>query len=647
MSCLACALLVLATLLPGDPASAPAGPLEPKLPAPASQPEAWRPQEYEDIVLLVRAARRSFRDVVSGRPETPARYRPRSLAGRSAILHLTLRSHGAALAEVETKEMDLVDGSLAAGSLLAREVAARKVRLEEHGGKAGLEFEWLGPAETIAAGYAEGGVWSDALLHAFEPAAEGIGVTFRGRAGRTRPGEVLCHNYTPDLALQAAESAIGLKTEEKTTAPGEIGYFRFPALHVWQADEAALPVVLVRGAALVREESVTAAALDAAIDRMGRYLCYRQNRDGWFSEEFLPSADRYSDSNSAAIQMAALEGLAAYAAWSNRAEVREAAFRGIRRNLPFVRPMMIPLAAAATQPDGARQPPTTQAGRILAFPGHEAYLEVTARYLIAVVLAQPAGGEFAALRSSLAESLRASQDDDGRLEVAFHARREGEPENVAAAAQALRALAGDCLAATREPPGRTSPGSSRDCDGWLPSLSAAQRYYAGWYGRSPDPEGAAGLAHAFTLAYSISNDARLSDFVFRVLDRFVSLQVTPANCPWPELSGAVNTRELGVVGADTAIYLTALAEGLELARRIGDRGRAERYEEAVRRGARFILQLEVREEACFYMRTPRDARGGVRRSPWQNGIRADLCAEALMSLARARRALFGAPGAAP
>ncbi|MFQ5351678.1 MAG: hypothetical protein ACE5D3_01240, partial [Candidatus Binatia bacterium] len=118
-------------------------------------------------------------------------------------------------------------------------------------------------------------------------------------------------------------------------------------------------------------------------------------------------------------------------------------------------------------------------------------------------------------------------------------------------------------------------------------------------------------------------------------------QLTPANCPWPELQGAINVRERGAVGADTAWYLTALADGLALAERVGDRVRIERYQAAVSAGVRFVLQLEFRDAGCYYLRSRRDALGGIRVALWDNQIRINHCAEALIALMRAREVLFG------
>jgi len=613
---------------------------------------AWRVPSiaYEDLVLLVNATRRAFRDALQNRPERVPGYRPPALAGQRSVLHATLRGSGAVLAEARTGEMDLLDGAVAAGVLLARAALEQKARLANAGDDRGIELEWLGPAEYLDEKYAESGQWSEGLLHAFEPAAEGIGVEFRDLRGLTRPSQIVSLCYSPDLALQAAESAVGLRQIDKLHGQGDIRYFRFRAYHVWQEDAASRPVVLVRGEEYLPPAAVTAESLDAAIGRMGTYLRYRQNRDGWFSEEYLPSADKYSRSNSAALQMHALCGLAAYAAWTKQAEDRDAAIRGIRRNLPFLKSLAVALEGDEEPASGPVA--TTQAGSALLFPGHEAYLEVSSRLLWAMNVVDPSA--FRSERAALLRAILAAQDSTGRIEMAFQPRAETDVEDVAAAGLAMLALAGTVESGIAPPAvledqtmgadPTAIEAQRRDVEA---ALAKSLRHYRDWFEKSPEPAAAATLARGLMLGYVLTNDARFSDLAFKILDRLAGVQLRSANCPWPELHGAINAREPGVVGADTARYLAALADGAAIARRIGDEARIARYERAVRGAARFVMQLEVRGPGCYYIRSRRDALGGVRRSSWNNGLRADDCAEAIISLSRARAVLFGPPAGRP
>jgi hypothetical protein len=616
--------------------------------ATTTQPAAVLPQvSYPDLVLLVKAARRAFREQIDNLPERGPSYRPPALKGLKAVIHLTLRAHGAVRAEVETRRLDMVDAAVVAGTMLGQQVLNKKLNLPHSGDDLGLEFEMLGPPDYLDSPYDPGGIWSKFLLHSFEPAVEGIGVEFRGRRAWTRPSEVIIHNYTPDLTLQAAESAIGLEHAHKLRFPQEIRYFRFRAYHLWQPAAHLLPVLLLRGATLVSPESLGPEVLDEAIRRMGTYLRHRQKNDGWFSHVFLPTLDRYGEGNSARVQLHAIHGLAAYGAWSGEDDAVADTARAIRAAGQFLKPI------SGGEPADQAKSESPEASLALRIPGHGDHLEISARLLLALAEAgsdsrsgpRPSGsgaaqnepGEReAALKEwfgGLTNGLLDSQVSDGRLHMAFQPPPEGEPEKVAAAGWALLALA-------RADPSMTDPRIER-------ALHRALSHYRTRPEIQEDPLAAAALSRAFAQGYAWTNDARASSFVFDLLDRLARLQVTAEACPWPELHGAFNVRQPGAIGVDTATYLLALTDGLALAQRVGDQRRILRYRRAVLGAVRFILQLEFREEGCYYVRSPQDAWGGVRAAPWVNRIRADHCAEALMSLMRARHVLYGRPSRWP
>lgn len=632
-----------------DPLSA-----APPAPRAAGDSSSTLPEvSYEDLALLVQTARRSFREAVLGKPERGAIYRPRGLAGVRAILRTTLRSNGVALASAQTRDMEVVDAAVAVGVLLARAVRAKKALLAKPevrsgGDTLGLEFEWIGPPEYQAVQFEDHTRWSETLLHAFEGGREGVGVVFRGKVGRTPPSAVIARNYTPDLALIAAEGMVGLTALDKERRPSDIRYFRFQTYHLWQPKAwIKAPYRLIRGGQLVRQKAVSKATVDAAIERIGSYLRYRQNENGWFSYQYAPSGDRYLDEDAASAQLHAFQALTAFAKWSGRPNVRAgvvAALRAANGKLQEVRdrPASQPASrAAAASPLDAGAGPVRL---VLHLEGHGHHLELSARYLLSLLSLDSAQAKDGASldvasfddeRAGLVEALLASQRPGGSIQMRFAAR---EAETTADQEEAAWAL----LALAKSSAWRADPRIERTIYRALPyyKQKVAVPSAAGAR-RKASAVATAELARAFAAGYDLTNDARTSDLVFELVDQFVRLQLTPANCPWPELQGAINVRERGAVGADTAWYLTALADGLALAERVGDRVRIERYQAAVSAGVRFVLQLEFRDAGCYYLRSRRDALGGIRVALWDNQIRINHCAEALIALMRAREVLFG------
>lgn len=597
-----------------------AGPSVASAPAPYLDP--WQDIRYEDLALLVKTARRALKSRLAAGAEIAPGYTPPSLKGKDGIIVLRLRSNSAVLCEAASPRMPVVEAANAAGLAIAQTVAKANVKCDRGGDALGLELEWLGPNELVGPNFAQEGHWTDELLHSFEPGVEGIAVEFQGKQAWTCPSEIITRNYSPDLALAAAETKAGIQFIHKIRLGREIRYSRFPAIHLWQPDSSVLPFRLLRGAQLVEREAVNARGLDEAIARMRRYLRYLQMADGGFAEEFNPSADRFDHGPTPRLQMSALSSLVALYQWTGQDGDKERLKRCTDRAISAAKPLQ-----RATKDDKGRVT-VEDVGLALQFPGESECLEPTARLLLAKLAIDPgAKGDSAA--KELAKAILAGQGVDGRLELRLESGATDSPESISAGVWGMRALI-------------VWDGSGRDA-AVSAVLEQARTHYQSWYERDAEPRASAALARALMQLYGRTNDARCSDLAFSILDRFAALQVTPASCPMPELWGAINAGQPGVVGSDSAAYVSALAEGLVLARRIGDRQRVERYEHAVRLGARFILQLEFTESGCFYVRTPRDAIGGVRMSPWDHRIRVDRCGDALESLIQARGALFGKP----
>lgn len=623
-------------------------------PIASTQPSPTRPEvAREDLMLLMGYARSAFRSKLAGLPEQAARFRPIDLKDLTGIIHLTLRSNGVSLAEAESPEMGVVDAAVAAGALLGSAAGNLGRAFEDHGDNLGIELEWLGPREFLhIEPFEAGGQWTDELLHSFEPAAEGIGVQFQGKSGWTRPAQIILSNYSPDLALKAAEAAIDLRHIQKLRFAAQIKYFRFWTYHLWQPSGHRQPTILERGEALVTKASITRDSLDSAIQRIGGYVYYRHRQSGAFAPEYLPGADRYNELNSARIQLRALRGFSVFAGFSPNGHgtqeegVHADLARGIEAFGKYLE------SIDQVDPSGPGEARTKPAGHVLIFPGHDHHLELTGLLLSALCNASPVqGGEVASdpagvprqgpLPSGwegLVTAILASQAEDGRLMLNLGSTRgDARSEEIGAACALLALAEAQALAVRRggqdEPIRRTER-----------ALDAAFRYYAPREAELSAPARAT-LCQAFALVYERTKDAKLSDHVFRTADDLVRVQLKPDNCAYPELWGAINVRRPGLIGADSATYVETLARAAALAARVGDAQRRRVYRDATKSGVRFLLQLEFSPAGCYYVRSPRDALGGIRAAPWDHRIRVDHCSGVLLALVRARIALFGAPEA--
>ena len=160
----------------------------------------------------------------------------------------------------------------------------------------------------------------------------------------------------------------------------------------------------------------------------------------------------------------------------------------------------------------------------------------------------------------------------------------------------------------------------------------------------PDPAFVPWQSQAFAAMARLTRNSEYAAFVFEMTDWLSEKQLSEENCPWPELRGGVAAYAPGRVGVATAVYLEGFTDALALARQRGDRRRSTRYEAVVRAAARYVLQLMVRPEECYYIGTPKDAVGGIRTTLTNHRLRIDHVQHALFALIKSREVLFGKRG---
>jgi len=567
-----------------------------------------------DVDLLIKTARRIFEAAAMQRPAPPKAYQPLRFKGRTAIAHVTLRLYGKIVAEAESGQADLLDAVAAAADAAARVRPAGpgigpEGLTEAVMNRLAIEVELIGPAAFLTAGLDDDLHFQPELYAAFEPGVDGVGVELDRRIGRCRPSVILACGYSPNLALQHAESLAGFTSKTKDEHRRSIRYFGFRTLHVWQADPFSQPIRLRRGLTLVPLEAVTAEALDAAIAKLATHVLARQKRDAWFAYEYIPSEGRYSELDSLFGQFQTAWRLGGFGRLTGRGECEKAATHLLAAAQSFAAPFEaeLPVRAVVATSD------------VAALASTSLYLAGLSRF---------PSPEYTLKHSELLDAIRLVQKPEGRFENAFppDAPTPGEAYSAGIAILAMVEYL------NREP--------RADLDA---SLRSALRFYGNYFEKAPDRALATWLAAAMSAAYRRRPDPPVSDLLLRIGDWLADHQVAPEAGASPEFSGAFLEGPDTPADAVNAGCLGAMCDALEMAQRLGDAPRTKRFTEAARRAARFVMQLEFRRDECYYVGGPEAVDGAVRQSLWDHRLRADDSATALESLTRARTLLFGSP----
>jgi|GEM_PF-2026137 len=579
--------------------------------------------DQADLFFLLRYARRAMGDTLRGKQPTTQPYCPSVFRDFEGDVYVTAWRSGADLAQGHSKAENLAQAAVEAGVMLGEQLLKDDVRVRRGGADIGLELELTGQSELIDVQYfGDSGTWTSELQSSYEPGIEGFEVRFADRVGRILPTDVIEKNYSPDLALLATETQVGVKHEFKVRFADKVKYYRFWGFQVWQAGARAPMKLLYRGEELVPQDAVDGDRLDATIARVGGYLHYRQNSNGAFSHEYLPSRDTYHDANDVLVQLRALYGLQRYAARMLHPVLMADAKKGIEAFSKYLDELKFKIE----KEDGEAEIVDSSDAMILTIPGHENHFETTA-YLLLAMTSHPRGRLDDKMLVGMATTMVGAQLMDGSLRLKLGEAPSGETtaSEDRAAGTALFGLA-QHYAITK--------------DAIIEQVFAnAMPYYLGKTGKL-DPESAAWIVRAFAKQHDSTENPQLLPIVFDLADRFVAVQLNKDNCPHPELHGAFNAKQLGVVGSDSAVYLGAVADALRAARRVDDQERVKRYEAAVRAGVRFVMQLEMTPTGSYFVRSKRDVLGGIRKRPWNVRMRVDDTALAVDGLLAARAALF-------
>ncbi len=468
-----------------------------------------------------------------------------------------------------------------------------------------IEIEVLGPPEplTVAGDWTQPGV-IDSL---FEPGVHGM--VLRGPRGQRR----FCptQTFTSDAIVADTLKSLAQAIHSDSAQVVNTELFRFRTVHWYEPRSGAEIVFLHRGMTLIPASAVTDSGLSEAVARVAEYMAYRQRASGLFAYQYEPAADAYSEEDNLVRQAGATLAMAFHARHGGSSASRAAADLSIRHHL-----------------DGLTEIRDVQHAAFIATPDKRNKLGVTA-LLCAAMAHHPDADGFGTIRKKLVNGMLWLQRPSGIFLTAFPPAEEVDAQDYFPG-EALVALAAEY---DREPLAQI-----------LDAFDRAVAFYRGYFREAPSPAFVPWQVQAFCLMAKHTKRKDYVDFVFELTDWLAAMQLNESNCPWPELWGGVASYQPGHAGVATASYLEGFTDALRLARLVGDTGRAASYEQAVRGAARFVMQLQVRPEEAYFVRSPKDAVWGIRTTPTLNLLRIDHCQHALIALMKTRQVLFSEAG---
>ncbi len=445
----------------------------------------------------------------------------------------------------------------------------------------------------------------------------GMEIAFRGEVVRFAPTQMLAANLSFERALEKF-------CAKNATDKGEV--LDSGRLRAFSARQFLLPggsdtkpVELIRGSTPVDPVPSPGEDRAAALaDGIGRWMVRNLSSEGAIPYKYWPSRGTCSPADNAIRRFLGSLALAGLAELRNSAEIREAGHRNLRFNLN-------------------RYFQNIGNGRGAIVEGTEAKLGAAAIAGLAI-MANPAGTEFLDELTMLAAGIASLEDDEfGFRTFFFPGERDGENWNF---------YSGEALLFWAEAARRGLP--------FAPSLdqctSVFERCRARHY-RKRNPAFVPWHTQACASLYAQTGRRAFADFAFEMNDWLLPMQ------QWrglpPDMQGRFYNPRRPDFGpphaASTGAYLEGLADAAALARALDDRNRTTLYERAIDRGFRSLRQLQFRDwRDAFYISKPERVLGALRTEVYDNAVRVDSAAHALLAAIKIQRPMnFRAAGSAP
>jgi hypothetical protein len=164
----------------------------------------------------------------------------------------------------------------------------------------------------------------------------------------------------------------------------------------------------------------------------------------------------------------------------------------------------------------------------------------------------------------------------------------------------------------------------------LDRFMKSMRYYREWHREQRNPAFIPWHTQAYYKVHRLTEEPELADFIFEMSDWLLAMAQWHHNTTHADALGRFHDPEHPEYGpphaSATGVYLEGLIDAFELARRLGEDERRERYRLAIVRGLRSVEQLTMRDDLDMYYMSP-EARvqmhGGVRTTVYDNIVRID------------------------
>ena len=455
------------------------------------------------------------------------------------------------------------------------------------------------------------------VFHERARGVAGLELAFRGEVVRFAPTRMIAANLRFERALERFLEHRGASAGEFSSG-GSVRAFSARQFLAPAGGEAGA-VELFRGATLIAP--APAADEDRATDLadgIGRWSLANLSAEGALPYKYWPSRGTESPADNAIRRFLASLSLARLGQLRGSAEVRAAARRNLRFNLTrYFRNI-----------GGGR-------GAIVESTG--AKLGAAAVAALAI-LESPARSEFIAELNMLAAGVASLTDRElGFRTFFFPPERDGDNWNF---------YSGEALLFQAEAArgGLECAPSPERC------AAAFERCRARHY-RARNPAFVPWHTQACASLFAQTGRREFADFALEINDWLLPMQQWDGLAP--DLRGRFYHPRRPEFGpphaASTGAYMEGLADALALARAVGDRTRAAAYERTIRRGLRSLRQLQFRDwRDAFYVSRKKRVMGALRTEVYDNAVRIDSAAHALMAAIRMLQPMtFGARTAPP